>query len=90
MLSDDNIYMSHLGDEPHQPRRFDFPVPKAKQATSPSQIDVPLSTVSSAERRVNYEAANPYHAVNHRSSKQMERGIATFGGSTGLQSGDSR
>ena len=36
MWNDDNIYTSHLGDEPPQPRRLNFPVSKAKQATPPS------------------------------------------------------
>ena len=90
MWSDENIYTSHLSDEPPQPRRLDFPVSKAKQATSPSQIYAPLPPISSTEYRTRYEAANTYHDVNHRSPKQMERDIATFGGSTGLQPGDPR
>ena len=84
------IYMSHLGGEPHQPMPLDFPVSKAKQAASPSQIYVPLPPISSAEYQTRYEAASTYHDVNHRSSKQMEREIATFGGFIGLQPGDSR
>ena len=70
--------MSHLGDEPPQPRQLDFPVSKAKQATPPSQTYAPLSLVGSAEYRTRYETANTYNEVNHRSPNQMERDIATF------------
>ena len=91
MWSDENIYMSHLGDESPQPRRLDFPVSnKTKQAASQSQTYVPLPPASSAEYRTRYEAANTHHEVNHRSSKQMERDIGTFGCPTELQPGDSR
>ena len=65
MRSDESIYMSHLDDDTSQPRRLDFPVSKAKQATSPSQVYAPLLPTSSVEYRVRYEPANTYYEVNH-------------------------
>ena len=90
MWSDENIYVSHLGDDTPQPRRLDFPVYKSKQATPLSHVYDTLPPTSSAEYRTRHEAANTYHEVNHRSPRQMERDIATFGGSIGLQPGDPR
>ena len=68
MWSDEIIYVSHLTDDTPQPRRLDFTVPKAKEATSPSQVYAPLPPTSSDEYRTRYEAVNTYHDVNHRSS----------------------
>ena len=82
--------MSHLGNESPQLRWLDFPVSKVKQAMSSSQTHTPLHSVGSAEYQTRYEAANTYHDVNHRSPNQTWRDIETFGGSTGLQPGDSR
>ena len=72
MWSNENIYVSHLGDDTPQPRRLDFPVSKAKHATSQSQVYAPLPPTNSAEYRARYEAASTHHEVNHMSSKQTE------------------